>query len=142
MARLRHQAEGVNSLLGRNHLQRQGLVVPGLQILQELQQQSAHQGGLGRRHLEQIKGQVAGIGAPLCRLLPAPDLDLAELHKATTCRQGLEAGVHPIALEAVEHHIHAAAAGGLVHLISELQAAGIEHARAALLQQQRLLGPA
>ena len=81
-----------------------------------------------------------GIGAALNRLLAAPDLDLAELHKAATFGQGIKTRVHPVALEAVEHHIHAAAAGGVQHLIAEVEAAGIEHRLHPLGQQTGLLG--
>ena len=52
-------------------------------------------------------------------LLIAPDLELAELDEATSKREGSETGVHPLPLEAVQHHIHAAACGVLQNLTAK-----------------------
>ena len=114
--------------------------MPLLQICEQSCQQITDALGLGGRHLQQIKWEVAGIGPPFSGLLAAPDLELAQLHEAPPQRQGPEAGIHPLALEAVEHHIDTPAAVGLQQLLSEGGAAGIEHRLHPLLQQRRLLG--
>ena len=140
MAGLGHQPEGLAGLLLREHLQRDRAVVPLLQIHQQGGQQITDAPGLGGGHLQQIERQIAGIGPALGGLLAAPDLELAQLHETSTRRQSPETGIHPLAFEAVEHHIDTTAAGGRKQLLGEGSAAGIEHRLHPLLQQRRLLG--
>ena len=140
MAGLGHQAERLRAALLRKHLQGNRRQQALLQIRQQLLKQPTDQPWPGRCHLQQIEGQIAGIGAPLGRLLPAPDLQLAEFHKAAAGGQGLKAGLHPGPLEAVEHHIHTAPAGGRQHFGAEGGAARIKHRLHPLLQQGRLFG--
>ena len=140
MPGLGHQPEGLHAALDRKGLQRDRRVVTGLEVGEQLHQQATHQGGVSRGHLQQVKGEVGGIRAALGRRRPAPDLDLAQLHKTAAIGQGGKTRVHPVALEAVEHHIHPAASGGGPHLRAEGEAAGVEHRLHPLLQQGRLLG--
>ena len=123
MPALGHQPKGLVETLHREGLPRDRSERTLLKRRTDLQQLAPQRQWIGRRQLQQIKAVVMRIGAPLLGQLGAPHLQFAELDKATSLGQGRKAGINPFALQAVEHHIHAAAIGVAQHLLGKRGAA-------------------
>ena len=119
MPALGHLPEGLFATFHRKGRRGQRYKPLPLCILNQAQKALPQRLRIPCSHLQQIEAVINRVRAALLHLLIAPDLELAELDKAASLGESLETGVHPLALEAVQHHIRTAASGVLQNLAAK-----------------------
>ncbi len=120
VARLTHEAEGLGRAPHVPCAHRQRLERPVLEQLQQLAQHLLD--ALGPR-FQQVEGAVGNAGVLLRHPCRVAHVGLAHLDEAPAARQQLQRGVDELACEAVEHDVHALAAGRRYELLAEVQRA-------------------
>ena len=145
LLRLGHEPQGLAGLRGREAGQRQGQEVARREALEGLAKETqddvaARQGETVEVERDEADASVEGRHGETVLL---QDVALADLDEPSEGRQRVEAALHGLAGERVQHHVDAAALRGLPHPVDEFEAAGVPHLSNAELEQHGpLLGAA
>ena len=93
----------------------------------DVAQHDAHPLRLGLLEHVEFQDVIGHVGAQRRHLLVAQDVPAGHLDEAAAGREAGQAGLdEPLAGEAVEHHVHALAAGGREDLLAEVGRAAVE----------------